>query len=189
VRRLQPRPAALQAAKPDGLLCFSYPKKTSGLETDLTRDQGWQVISEASYRPVRQVAIDDTWSAVRFRPAGDESPQTPVDAQYRGAKAHLRTLYEKIAVEAQRLDPADELAPRNSYVALQKNKTFALIKASTKDRLDLGLKLPALEGYGRLQDSAGFGSGSITHKVALHSLEDIDEELLGWLRAAYETVA
>ena len=122
-------------------------------------------------------------------PAANESPQTLVDAQYRGAKAHFRPLYEKIATEAQRLDPAVELAPRKSYVALQKNKTFALIKASTKNRLDLGLKLPAREGYGRLQDSAGFGSGSITHKVALHSLVDIDEEVIGWLRVAYETVA
>lgn len=181
-------PAVLSAVKPEALLWFSYPKKSSGLETDLNRDSGWKLVIEAGYRPVAQVAIDDTWSALRFRPRGDESPGALVEAQFAGPKASLRPLYERLVAEARKLDPSIKLAPRESYVALQKNKTFALIKASTRDRLDLGLKLPTYEAAGRLQESAGFGSGSITHKVALHSLDDIDEDVLAWLQAAYKTV-
>lgn len=181
-------PAALATAKPDALLWIAYPKKSSGVETDLSRDESWQIMSDAGFRPVMQVAVDETWSALRFRPSGDDTPQDLVDAQFAGPKAGLRPIYDRLIAAAQAVDPTVKLAPRQSYVALQKNKTFALIKASTKDRLDLGLKLPTFDATERLQDAAGFGSGSITHKVGLTSLDDVDDELLSWLRAAYETV-
>jgi len=38
-----------------------------------------------------------------------------------------------------------------------------------------------------LVDDAGFASGSITHKVALHTLEDVDEQITQWLHEAYES--
>ena len=58
---------AKAAAEPTGLAWAAYPKKSSGIETDITRDHGWDALHEAGLRPVRQVAIDDTWSALRFR--------------------------------------------------------------------------------------------------------------------------
>jgi len=54
---------ATAAVKPGGLVWISYPKNgASELKRDMLRDaiNGWQ--------PVSQVAIDDTWSAMRFRP-------------------------------------------------------------------------------------------------------------------------
>lgn len=61
--------AALAAAaeEPSGLAWAAYPKRSSGVETDITRDRGWDALRDAGLRPVRQVAIDDTWSALRFR--------------------------------------------------------------------------------------------------------------------------
>jgi len=61
-------PAAIKAVKYDGLLWFCYPKQSSGIKTDINRDTGWSVVQKAGLRPVTQVAIDDTWSALRFRP-------------------------------------------------------------------------------------------------------------------------
>lgn len=61
-------PPALGRLKPGEMMWVAYPKKTSGMETDLTRDHGWDVVKAAGWRPVTQVAIDDTWSALRFRP-------------------------------------------------------------------------------------------------------------------------
>ena len=53
----------------DGLLWFSYPKKTSKRYTsEVTRDHGWDALTNIGLRPVRQVAIDDDWSALRWRP-------------------------------------------------------------------------------------------------------------------------
>ena len=60
--------AALRAVRYDGLLWISYPKKSSKLRSDLNRDTGWDVVAAAGLRPVTQVSIDQTWSALRFRP-------------------------------------------------------------------------------------------------------------------------
>jgi hypothetical protein len=52
----------------DGVLWFAYPKKSSKkYQTDISRDNGWQPIGNLGYEPVRQVAIDEDWSALRFR--------------------------------------------------------------------------------------------------------------------------
>ena len=56
----------------DPLIWFSYPKKSSPLyqKGNITRDQGWGALGEAGFEPVRQVALDEDWSALRFRKAG-----------------------------------------------------------------------------------------------------------------------
>ena len=48
-------------------LWFAYPKKTGAIQTDITRDHGWAPLAAADLLPVTQVAIDATWSALRFR--------------------------------------------------------------------------------------------------------------------------
>ena len=56
------------AADGDALLWFAYPKGTSKRYTcEFNRDTGWDVIRKAGYDTVRAVAIDDDWSAIRFR--------------------------------------------------------------------------------------------------------------------------
>ena len=59
-------PDVIGSTKKDGLLWFVYPKKSSGIDTDLTRDKGWAIVSKAGYRAIAQISIDETWSAVRF---------------------------------------------------------------------------------------------------------------------------
>jgi hypothetical protein len=61
-------PTALAAIKRAGVFWISYPKKSSGVVSDLTRDEGWAPIYAAGLRPVTQIAVDATWSAVRWRP-------------------------------------------------------------------------------------------------------------------------
>jgi hypothetical protein len=61
-------PAALAAIKLDGVLWIAYPKQSAKVKTDLTRDRGWDPITAAGLRPVTQIAIDETWSALRWRP-------------------------------------------------------------------------------------------------------------------------
>lgn len=43
----------------------AYPK---GSRTDVNRDTLWPILAEHGFRPISQVALDDTWSALRFRP-------------------------------------------------------------------------------------------------------------------------
>ena len=52
----------------DGLLWFAYPKGTSKrYNCDFNRDTGWEVLGQLGFEPVRAVAIDEDWSALRFR--------------------------------------------------------------------------------------------------------------------------
>jgi len=59
---------AVEAARADRLAWVAYPKGGQ-LGTDLNRDRLVSLMSDKGVQPVRQVAIDDTWSALRFRPA------------------------------------------------------------------------------------------------------------------------
>lgn len=67
------REAARQIAQiPEGdfLLWFAYPKKSSKkYKSDISRDDGWQVLGDLGYEGVRMVAIDEDWSALRLRKA------------------------------------------------------------------------------------------------------------------------
>lgn len=60
---------ALEAAQQDHLAWIAYPK-AGRLGTNLNRDKLWDLLKGQGIRPVRQVAINDTWSALRFRPEG-----------------------------------------------------------------------------------------------------------------------
>jgi hypothetical protein len=64
-------PAAINAVKPMAIFWISYPKKTAKTDTDISRDEGWEVVTDAGFETVAQVAIDDIWSALRFRPAAE----------------------------------------------------------------------------------------------------------------------
>lgn len=61
----------LQSAAPGALVWITYPKKTSGVDSDLSREAVWAAMEGTGWRPVSQIAIDDVWSALRFRPTQD----------------------------------------------------------------------------------------------------------------------
>lgn len=167
----------------DAIFWACYPKTSSGVETDLTRDVGWQVIHQAGYGGIASISIDDIWSGVRFRP--QPSPEEWLADQYSGKKAHLRHIYDRLVEIISRLGDDVELSIRKNYVAFYRGRQFALVKASTASRVDVGLKLSDPPTSPRLEAAATFGSGALTHKVALASLADVDGELESWLAAAY----
>jgi hypothetical protein len=62
--------AIASKAKGDAIVWFAYPKGTSKkYKCDFNRDTGWAALGKAGFEPVRMVAIDEDWSAVRFRRA------------------------------------------------------------------------------------------------------------------------
>jgi predicted transport protein len=178
-------PAAMNAVKPDGLLWISYPKTTSGIKTDLTRDAGWKIVEEAGWRGIAQVAIDQTWSATRFRPDERKTGTEAIDAQYSGGKGALRPVYERLYAIVTGFGDDVEIGVRNTYVAFSRGRQFALVRPASR-HLDVGLKLRDVPPGGRLETAHNVGSGSMTHKVTVSSLDEVDDELVGWLRQAYD---
>jgi hypothetical protein len=60
--------AISKKVKGDAVLWFAYPKGTSKkYKSEINRDNGWQALGKAGFEPVRMVAIDEDWSASRFR--------------------------------------------------------------------------------------------------------------------------
>ena len=63
-------PLVINNISKDAVLWFAYPKKSSTkYNSDINRDHGWQLLGDLGFEGVRQVAIDENWSALRFRHA------------------------------------------------------------------------------------------------------------------------
>jgi len=62
---------ATQAVKLAGLLWVAYPKLSAKVKSDLKRETVWPLLQSRGWGPVSQIAIDDVWSALRFRPETD----------------------------------------------------------------------------------------------------------------------
>lgn len=85
-------PQAVAALKPGGMLWVAYPKKTSGIKSDLTRDLGWATIKELGYEGVRLIAIDDTWSSLRFKHSSERKEPSKFGVDYPGIDRVNRTV-------------------------------------------------------------------------------------------------
>jgi len=127
-------------------------------------------------------------AAEALKPADYTPPTTEeiIAAQYAGAKASLRPIFERVLAYVQTLGDGIRIEPRQTYVAFARKSQFALIQPSTKTRVDLGLVLPDVAPTERLAASTNFGSGSINRRVALATPADVDAEVEGWLRQAYQ---
>jgi hypothetical protein len=64
-------PRAMQAVKPGGVLWLCYPKGGAKAGTDVNRDKGWDAVYGAGWGPVASAAIDEQWTALRFRPEAE----------------------------------------------------------------------------------------------------------------------
>ena len=107
-----------------------------------------------------------------------------VDAQYAGAKAGLRPLYDQLLAAIQKFGKDVEVSPKKAYVSLRRNKQFALVQPSTATRLDVGMNLKGAKPTGRR--TSGSFNAMVSHRVRLSKAAEIDKELLGWLKQAYE---
>ncbi|MGZ9163668.1 MAG: hypothetical protein ACXW4U_00675 [Anaerolineales bacterium] len=68
---------AAKALKPESMLWISFPKGTSKIQTDLTRDKGWESLQKLDLKWVNLVSVNETWSAFAMRPyKEDEKKQS-----------------------------------------------------------------------------------------------------------------
>ena len=80
-----------------------------------------------------------------------------------------------------------EVQARKTYVAfLTPKRTFSALVPTTRTRSDLGLRLPATQpASGKLEVARNFPQSSITHKIGLTSADDIDDEVVDWIKRSY----
>lgn len=68
-------PPLLAALQPESLLWLSFPKGSSKVQTDLTRDKGWDSLRQADLKWINLVSINSTWSAFSLRPYRPGEPR------------------------------------------------------------------------------------------------------------------
>lgn len=114
----------------------------------------------------------------------ETTPDDLVANQYAGAKAELRLILDRILEIVGEFGNDVEIAPKKANVSLRRSKQFALVQPSTRTRVDLGINLKGREPEGRLVPAGSLGM--VTHKVALGDPSDVDDDVVGWLRDAYD---
>lgn len=109
-------------------------------------------------------------------------------------RPHLRPVFDEVigagvGIAQQGLV---EVQARRTFVTLRtQRRKFAMVKATTKTRIDLGLRIVDLaDGHARfvnrLQSAKVLRDDAMTHRIPLARLEDVDDEVCYWLAVAYE---
>jgi hypothetical protein len=107
-----------------------------------------------------------------------------VEKMFAGPKQSLRPIYDALLKLGLSVGKDVKACPCQTIVPLYRKHVFAQIKPTTQTRIDFGF---ALKATGRLIDTGGFAKKDrITHRIAITSLADIDDEVKRWLRHAYE---
>ncbi len=108
-----------------------------------------------------------------------------VEAQYSGAKANLRPIYDAILLAIGKFGGDVEVSPKKNYVSLRRHKQFGIIQPSSGARLDVGINLPGTPPGARLEASGSFNA-MLSHRVRVQKPAEVDKELIGWLKQAYD---
>ncbi|MGO4881403.1 MAG: DUF5655 domain-containing protein [Bryobacteraceae bacterium] len=110
-----------------------------------------------------------------------------VEDLFAGPKAALRPVYDALLAAGRKLGSDVRVCPCRTFVPLYRHHVFAQIKPSTRTRIDFGLALKDTRTPQRLIDTGGFAKKDrITRRIEISSVGDIDDEVLRWLKKAYE---
>lgn len=106
-----------------------------------------------------------------------------IDAQY-ADRPGLRPIFDAVVTAVTQFGKVGVQA-RKTYVSLvSPRRTFARVQATTKGRVDLGLRLDEQAPGGRLQPSKIHETMRL--QIGLSTIDDVDEEVVRWLRRAYD---
>lgn len=108
----------------------------------------------------------------------------PVAGQYKG-KESLRPVYDAIVKAVQGFGSDVDISPKKSYVSLRRKKQFAIVQPTTRTRIDVGINLKSGSATERLEPSGSFNQ-MVSHRVRVASPSEVDEQLVSWLREAYD---
>ena len=117
---------------------------------------------------------------------GTVEPTTPEDAVaalYTGKKAELKPIHDRLMKQIGRFGEF-EVAPKKTYASLRRKKQFAMIGPATNTQVEVGLNMKGMTPTGRLVQLPP--KGMCDYKVRLASVDEVDAELVGWLRTAFD---
>jgi len=102
---------------------------------------------------------------------------------YAGPKADLRPIHDALMAAIGKFGEF-EIAPKKGYVSLRRKKQFAMIGPGTKTRVDIGINMKGVKGTDRLVELPP--GGMCQYKVAVTDPKEVDKELIGWVKKAFD---
>lgn len=114
--------------------------------------------------------------------ATQASPQEILDGIYTGTKASLRPLHDLVMNEIFKLGEFS-IAPKKGYLSLRHKRQFAMIGPGSKNRLEIGLNMKGIPPTERLLEQPA--GGMCQYKIFLNSEKEVDDELINYLKTAY----
>lgn len=117
------------------------------------------------------------------RAAEGKSTDAVLDEIYTGAKAGFRPIHEALMKHINEFGEF-EIAPKKGYVSLRRKKQFAMIGPKTNTRFEVGINAKDFKKNARLLEQP---KGSMcSYVVNLTDAKEVDAELIGWLKSAFE---
>jgi hypothetical protein len=115
---------------------------------------------------------------------GDDDPDALIEGQY-ADRPQLRPILDAVLAVLPGLGPLTVQSRRTLVTLFTPRRAFATVRATTKTRVDLGLRLDDARPHGRLLAAGNLGGGGVTVRVALTRPEDVDDEVRDLMRRAY----
>ena len=118
------------------------------------------------------------------RAAEGKSTDAVLDEIYSGAKRHQRPIHEALMKEITKFGEF-ETVPKKGYVSLRRKKQFAMIGPKTNKRFEVGLNAKDFKKNPRLLEQP---QGSMCNYIVhVTDAQEVDSELIAWIRSAYES--
>ena len=110
-----------------------------------------------------------------------------IDGQY-ADRPDLRPVLERVLAAVGSLGDVTVQA-RKTYALVTPRRTFAVVRPTTRSRVDLGLRLDGHPPEGRLEAARSLGNDTINLRIGLGTADDADDEVVDWLARAYSANA
>ncbi|MEP7293599.1 MAG: DUF5655 domain-containing protein, partial [Chloroflexota bacterium] len=117
--------------------------------------------------------------------APQETDDQGIAKHFTGAKAAWRKPYDDLIAKLNGFGGDVRVAPTSTYLSLLRgDKKFGIVQISGK-RIDLGIKLKGAPFEGRFQDGSAWNA-MVTHRVQITDPNQLDSDVISWLRQAYD---
>jgi len=168
--------------------------------TGRTLEEWVAVVQKSGIDPVDQNAVrrwlkaehgvrqNSQWAIAEAaaRAAGWVPPSVEeyVDLQYKGPKAHLRPVFDRLRAIMESFGDDVRVEGRATYTPFVRRRQFAAVAAATRSRVDVGLRYTDPPASARL--AVASAPGQATHRLSLASDSEITPDVEDLLRAAYD---
>jgi len=114
------------------------------------------------------------------------SPDEKLDAHFTGKKARWRAAYDELTAKIQQFGADVKIAPNRTYINVQRGSTkIAVLQVSSAERFDIGIKRRGVAPTARFE-ATEMWTGMVSHRVSINDPQQIDDEVLEWIRQAYD---